>query len=155
MKKIWNDDKSLSENLGKVLPKLTQEFFQHGQAAVKRGSSWRDLHGFRLAAKRYRYSLELFLPLYGPGLKVKVEVLRGLQRLLGQINDCVTARRLLKDIRGTEATRASLEKRMERKASELRRYWKEHFEPERTEAVWSTYLARHGRTIYPGTDDKK
>lgn len=145
MSRLWNDEKPLAKNLRKVLPRLTEEFFQHGRAAMKRKTSWQDLHGFRLAAKRYRYSLELFLPLYGPGLKVKMEVLRGLQRLLGEINDCVTARGLLKGIDGTENTRAALEKRMERKAAELRRYWKKHFEPEHTMAAWSSYLARYSR----------
>jgi CHAD domain-containing protein len=147
MKQIWNDDKPLSENLRKVLPKLTREFFRHGRAAMKSETSWQDLHGFWLAAKRYRYSLELFLPLYGPGLKVKLEEMGGLQRLLGEINDCVTARHLLKGIDGTKDTRVSLEKRMASKAAELRRYWKQHFEPERTEVGWSAYLARYNRTI--------
>jgi CHAD domain-containing protein len=147
MKKIWNDDKPLSENLRKVLPKLTGEFFKHGRNAVKRETSWQDLHAFRLAAKRYRYSLELFLPLYGPGLKLKVEEVRSLQRLLGEINDCVTARDLLKDIDGTAHTRASLQKRMQSKAAEFRRYWKQHFEPEQTEAAWNAYLARYDRAM--------
>ena len=155
MKKTWNDDRPLSENLRKVLPKLTGEFFKLGRDAVKKEASWQDLYGFRLAAKRYRYSLELFLPLYGPGLKVKVEEVRGLQRLLGEINDCVTARQLLKDIGGTKDTRASLEKRMESKAAEFRRYWKQHFEPEQTEAAWNAYLARYDRAMATSTNAGK
>ncbi|HUS05589.1 MAG TPA: CHAD domain-containing protein [Bryobacteraceae bacterium] len=145
MKQLWNGGRSLTENLRKRLPELTEDFLKHGHLAMRHKKSGRHLHGFRLAVKRYRYTLELFLPVFGPGLQAKLEILRQLQRLMGEINDCVTARKLLKQIPGAKASREALEKRMIRKAAVLRRYWKEQFEPAETTAAWCAYFERYGR----------
>ncbi|MBI3946926.1 MAG: CHAD domain-containing protein [Armatimonadetes bacterium] len=47
-----------------------------------------ELHAMRIAAKRLRYTMELFAPLYEDGLKPPLQGVRALQELLGDIHDC-------------------------------------------------------------------
>ncbi len=46
------------------------------------------LHDMRIAAKRLRYGLEVFHPLFGPYAKQAIKVVKGLQSVLGDIHDC-------------------------------------------------------------------
>ena len=48
------------------LPRLAEAFFREGRRAASQEASAKQLHKFRLAAKRFRYTLELFAELYGP-----------------------------------------------------------------------------------------
>ena len=50
----------------------------------------RQLHQFRLQAKRFRYTLELFERFYGSEMANGAEILKELQDRLGAINDCAT-----------------------------------------------------------------
>ncbi len=47
-----------------------------------------ELHAMRIAAKRLRYTLEIFSPLYDSELKSYLKVMRQVQELLGDIHDC-------------------------------------------------------------------
>ena len=47
-----------------------------------------ELHAMRIAAKRLRYTLEVFAPLYDDGLKEFLKLARAVQDLLGEIHDC-------------------------------------------------------------------
>ena len=47
-----------------------------------------ELHAMRIAAKRLRYTMEYFAPLYKNELKSNLKVLRTSQELLGDIHDC-------------------------------------------------------------------
>ena len=47
-----------------------------------------ELHAMRIAAKRLRYTLEIFSPLYESELKPYLKVMRQIQELLGNIHDC-------------------------------------------------------------------
>lgn len=48
----------------------------------------RELHLMRIAAKRLRYSLEVFTPLYPDHLENILEIMRSIQTGLGEIRDC-------------------------------------------------------------------
>ncbi len=45
-------------------------------------------HAMRIAAKRLRYTLEIFAPLYDNKLKKPIKVVKDIQEMLGQIHDC-------------------------------------------------------------------
>ena len=45
-------------------------------------------HQMRIAAKRLRYTMEMFQPLYGETLQDRVAVVKDLQDRLGQLHDC-------------------------------------------------------------------
>ncbi len=47
-----------------------------------------ELHAMRISAKRFRYTLETFAPLFEDGLKEYVKALRSGQDMLGIIHDC-------------------------------------------------------------------
>jgi len=47
-----------------------------------------DHHAMRIAAKRLRYTLEIFAPLFDDGLKAELKVLKRLQEALGNLHDC-------------------------------------------------------------------
>lgn len=47
-----------------------------------------ELHAMRISAKRLRYTLEVFAPLYSSNLKKPIQVVRQIQEMLGIIHDC-------------------------------------------------------------------
>lgn len=47
-----------------------------------------DHHAMRIAAKRLRYTLEIFAPLFDDGLKSELRALKRLQEALGELHDC-------------------------------------------------------------------
>jgi CHAD domain-containing protein len=47
-----------------------------------------ELHAMRIAAKRLRYTMEVFEPLYQDDLKQPIKTARKVQTLLGDIHDC-------------------------------------------------------------------
>jgi CHAD domain-containing protein len=100
-------------------------------------------HKFRLETKRFRYTLELFQPCYGPGLEERLKWLRNMQDLLGEINDCATTQKLL----GSQPIGVSkfLERRMALKARALRMCWQQAIDGAGQEKQWTNYLARFAR----------
>ena len=47
-----------------------------------------ELHAMRIAAKRLRYTMEIFAPLYQDELKQQLKTVRNVQTMLGDIHDC-------------------------------------------------------------------
>lgn len=142
----WNAAVSTGENARRELPRLAREFFARGRAAASPTASPAELHAFRLASKRFRYSLELFLPLYGPRLAQRVDQVRKIQGLLGDRQDCVVLSERLKKKDGSPASlRATLEKlNADGRALEekFRRHWHATFDAPGEEAAWLRYLSR-------------
>lgn len=58
-----------------------QPFVDHPESIL-------ELHDMRIAAKRLRYTLELFAPLYKDGFKSWLKSLKEVQDLLGYMHDC-------------------------------------------------------------------
>ena len=142
----WNVAISTGENARRALPRVAREFFELGRVAAAPEASPAQLHAFRLAATRFRYSLELFLVLYGPRLAERVEQVRRIQSMLGDRQDCVVlAERLKKASHGDGAADEILRKlNAEGDALEekFRRYWNGTFDAPGVEAAWGRYLAR-------------
>ena len=143
---LWSAKKSPEENARARLPELAAEFFAGGRKAAIETSAT-ALHDFRLNVKRFRYMIEAFRPLYGPGLETRLEALRKVQQLLGALNDCATTGRMLRASghAATEEVQSVLvfvEKRGQAKTRKFRKYWTEEFDREGEEAKWVTYLAR-------------
>jgi len=142
MKHKWNDRTSMRQNLQETMPRLVREYFKAGRKAMKPKTTWDEMHDFRLLTKRFRYTLELFRPVYGPGLDRRLESLRKLQQFLGEINDSVTAQGLIRKMEGLEEMRESLARRAEKKTAELRDYWPETFDKAGEMERWIDYLVR-------------
>ena len=139
----WSESAALEENLSEVLPRMAKKWFRAGDAAMKSGVPWEEMHDFRLLTKRFRYTLEIFQPLYGPSLAGRITLLRKLQTHLGRINDCVTTRSLLPDDDGAEILGRELQRRAEKETEELRRYWAKTFAGPGPLAAWRNYLSRY------------
>lgn len=142
----WDPALTTGANARLHLPAITREFFAAGRELLAGPAAPADLHMFRLAAKRFRYTLELFRPLYGRGLEQKLEAVRRIQSLLGKRQDCeVLAGRLRLPAQTSENLRAALEK-CERQGlkleQEFRSYWLDVFDAPGHELSWARYFAR-------------
>jgi len=146
----WNGWAGPAANAASELPRLTADFFAQVRAHLAARPSPEQLHRVRLAAKRLRYTLELFRPCYGPGLEARIERLRGLQQVLGEINDCAATRRVLDPAMRATPQRAQAERflaaRLRKKTAELRTLWTEVLDAPGEEAQWTRYLARNARS---------
>src|SRR5579863_8212648 len=85
---VWDGSKGPAQNASVKLPELSKRYFRAGHALLRGTPSPEALHRFRLETKRFRYTLELFRPCYGPGLDRRLAKLREIQTHLGEISDC-------------------------------------------------------------------
>jgi CHAD domain-containing protein len=65
-----------------------EEFLSH-KDYIKQPDRTDELHAMRITAKRLRYTMEIFAPLYEDELKRPIEAIREVQTILGDFNDCV------------------------------------------------------------------
>jgi CHAD domain-containing protein len=135
---IWNMDDSPEDNLRRILPESAAEFFAAGTAAAVAGVSLPALHQFRLNCKRFRYTLELFEPFYGPEMSPASAAMKGVQDRLGAINDCAVTIGLLA---GDRRAVAAVRKHLNPNIVEFRRYWQSQFAPDKL-AWWKRWLGR-------------
>jgi CHAD domain-containing protein len=140
MKKLWKNSKTLKLNLQKQLPELTAEYFEAGRIALAAGTSWHDMHQFRLATKRFRYTLETFSAAYGPGLQARIAALKQIQTFLGDINDCIVTGNILEPFPDTADLRATLAEKADSKTRKLRSYWLREFDAAGQQQHWIRYL---------------
>lgn len=138
--KLWKRKQTLRDNLQRVLPAMAAEYFEAGRAAFAEGSTWTEMHQFRLQTKRFRYTLEIFQAAYGPGLEARIEGLRFVQTELGDINDSVVTAEMLGDVAGTESTRTELGGKADRRTEKLRKYWTTQFDGPGQYERWARYL---------------
>ena len=134
----WDCSASVGGNARRALPSLGTEFFAAGSAAARKSTDHDQLHQFRLLAKRFRYTLELFQPAFGPEMTRGVRELRGLQDKLGAMNDCVTALVLIAD---NPSAVSAIEKLLTERENACRTHWREHFDA-RQKAWWLDWLSR-------------
>lgn len=154
-KSTWDPTRTSSENASVVLPRLAQKFFSRGRKLIREKTPDKKLHGFRLRAKRFRYTLELFKPCYGPTLDKYVSAIRRLQDHLGTMNDCAATLALLRtpglrEQAGTRQLKDALKRRITNERADLFAYWQSHFAGEGVEKRWMGYLERYaGRVAMP------
>jgi CHAD domain-containing protein len=94
------------------------------------------MHRLRLEAKRVRYTLELFEPVYGEKTRLILESLKELQDKLGAINDCATTIEMVRRNRGAAVAVRRLAGERE---AEFRGHWKRHF-GSRERVQWKAVL---------------
>lgn len=109
-----------------TLPRLAQRFFETGHAASSEHSG-EKLHEFRIRAKKFRYTLELFLPLYGPKAEEWTREIKSVQTILGAMNDYRSVLAMAADFGCGRKLKASLKRSERRKIRQFREEWTEHF----------------------------
>src|SRR5438105_3271483 len=80
-----------SVNARRKLPELASAYFVEIRERLGGDLTTGQMHRMRLASKRFRYTLELFKPCYAAGLQRRLDELRKLQDILGDLNDAVTS----------------------------------------------------------------
>jgi CHAD domain-containing protein len=133
---------SVGETAQRIFPRLTKAFFERGNRAARKESSAAELHRFRLATKKFRYTLELFEALYGPALEPALEQLRAVQSLLGDVSDCETVREMVAREGGHREVEARLRKRCRGKIQAFRRLWQQQFGGPDSRRQWVERLVR-------------
>jgi CHAD domain-containing protein len=107
----------------RALVPSTAQFFKARNAAAKPEATDREMHKFRLTAKRLRYTLEIFGPVAGRQWEQRIEQIRGLQEHLGATNDCVVTRELI------DRPNAGLERLLRRRVEAFHKALSRHFLP--------------------------
>jgi CHAD domain-containing protein len=135
-----------------LLPRLAERFFARGRRAARPDATAGDLHCFRLAAKHFRYTLELFRPVYGPGLDRRMAAVRRIQQILGEANDCATARDLVlaggeKTSRIARNVTAFIDHRAALLAAQFRDFWAATFDRPGEQQRWTEYLTRYAGRV--------
>ena len=142
----WNSRLGAAENARRKLPEIVEAYFKDVREMLARNPAPAELHAVRLATKRLRYTLELFRPCYGRGLEQRIASLRQLQQILGEVNDCAAAERLIaSDVPASEGRRrveTFLHRRAAAKAAALRRHWRDSFDAPGREHWWLDYLLK-------------
>ena len=128
---------SAVENARVVLPKMARKYFEAGRKAIEGKRPPEELHGFRLETKQFRYTLELFRPLYGPTMDRYLKALRELQSTLGKVSDYQAIQRVLPN---DSDLQAKIEHALKGKVKDLRHSWRA-FDSEGQLKRWRTYLA--------------
>lgn len=146
----WDEKADAIENARVLLPAVVTDYFSLGRELLASDPEPAELHALRLASKKLRYTLELFRPIYGPGLKMRIEALKAVQQILGEINDTVAAERTIESVLvgpTAESRRAAqfFRKRGGAKAQEFRNHWTTVFDAPGQERWWNDYLARQAR----------
>lgn len=130
---------TVEEAAERKLPRMAKGFFNCGKKAAQDAGSARELHAFRIITKKFRYTLELLAPVYGPGLSDRVERIKSLQSVLGGINDCVTVRQLIAQPAGS-AVDDELKKKQRKQTRRFQRQWTEEFAGHENTRQWIAYL---------------
>ncbi len=142
----WDAEGSPASNARTALPKLARRWFETGRRAAGPAVRDNDLHAFRLETKHFRYTLELFRPVYGPGLVRLIELLRALQGSLGDVNDCVIAEAYIKKVIANPDERRIVKKhlaaRAQRRRAKFRCLWRDAFSTPQERERWIRYLSR-------------
>ena len=107
----------------RMLPRMAKEYFNRGRAAARDKAPAEELHRFRIAAKNFRYTLDLFAPLYGASTKDLIQQLKGIQTLLGEINDCATVRSMVSRHHCSRQILDALKKRQSKKTEQFHKKW--------------------------------
>jgi CHAD domain-containing protein len=106
-----------------VVREMATEFLMLGKKAASPATSARELHRFRIASKKFRYTLELVEPFYGARLAPWLDRVKAVQSILGDANDCETVRRMVSRWDAGEGLIAKLDERQNRKLRKFRREW--------------------------------
>ena len=134
----WKPSQNASENARALLPKVVEKYFKAGREAAHRKLAPHELHRFRLATKRLRYTLELFRPVYGPRLDARIRLLRELQSTLGKLSDYHSIQTILE---GDKAVEAKLQRAAKKTLKEFQQQWKA-FDSDGQLKRWKAYFTR-------------
>src|ERR1041385_1401067 len=133
----WKSSRNIPQNAATLLPKVVEKYFKAGRKASEGNRTPSQLHKFRLKTKQFRYTLELFRPIYGKPLEQHLDTLHELQSVLGKLSDHETVRQTLD---GDSTIEAKLEHATRRKLKEFHDRWAE-FDKDGQLEEWKKFLS--------------
>ncbi len=101
--KLTQPDAPLRDSAPVILVRL-QEMYDFAPA-IRDPQNVRELHDMRIAAKRLRYTMELFAPVFGKNFAQTLKVVEDIQERLGAIHDADVIVPLLEDAQEKETER--------------------------------------------------
>jgi CHAD domain-containing protein len=125
-----------------AMPRLAQNLFDAGEEAASHSSVER-LHDFRILVKKFRYALELFVPVYGSVAEGWMREIRSVQSILGAINDYHSVLSIAGDVGRSNKLQGALKKSERRKIRQFHEIWNERFSRP-TAARWIRALRSAG-----------
>ena len=143
----WDEAASAGGNARAHLPAVAAGYFLEGRKLLEGSPTPKELHSFRLRTKRLRYTLELFRSCYGSSLEQRLETLRDIQTLLGNINDCAAAQHIAAATLSAKSPQLIklqrfLNARSTRLTAAFRKHWREKFDAPGREDWLVGFLAR-------------
>ena len=141
----WNPRGGTAANARRRLPELAAAYFAEARTLLGQVSDPAGLHRLRLISKRFRYTLELFRPYYPPAMSERIDALKRVQDVLGEINDTVVTVGLIAEMPGSVRMRRYLEELAAEKAVAFRSEWTERFDAPGSEAWWTDFLSSSAR----------
>jgi CHAD domain-containing protein len=115
---------SVEETADRVLPAVARECLKRGVTAAE-GASPEQLHRFRISAKKLRYTVELFASKDARSLRAWLGQIKKVQTLLGDINDCETARQMASRFGGGKKLDAQIKRAQEKRVKDFHQHWTE------------------------------
>jgi CHAD domain-containing protein len=111
----------------RTLEPMLEEFTSRGKRTLGPKASIEKIHRLRIEAKKVRYTLELFAPVYGASLDGWMERLKSLQNVLGTISDCESVREMIERQGGDRRIESALRRKVSGKLEEFRQLWADSF----------------------------
>lgn len=138
------DPATLPKEVAGQLQLTAGEYLKRGRRAARKSSTPRQQHKFRIFAKKFRYSLENFLP--QGAHETHLKQVRMVQSILGDANDYLTVRGLLEHSahiskENLERMCDALDKKRDRKVKKFRRRWRKQFGSKQDRLTWREELA--------------
>lgn len=135
------DDTYAADVAGHLLAWHVTNFFESGRHILNQNDV-AAIHEFRIAAKQFRYLIEVFSSVYDEAVERKLKALKKLQDDLGRLNDIVTARSLIQPQNPIREIMEWLQKEEEKAHSALVTHWKEQMDLPEKEDEWKLFFSR-------------
>jgi CHAD domain-containing protein len=118
---------TIQQEARKVTPKVAGKFLERGKKAARTNASLDDLHACRIAARKFRYALELLGPRNNSPLNTWLADIKRVQTMLGDITDFQAARELVASYPVADEFDSWLKKRQRKATNAFRKFWEETF----------------------------
>jgi CHAD domain-containing protein len=106
---------------------VLREFVSRGKRALSPKAAVERIHRLRIEAKKLRYTLELFAPVFGTSFDGWLERIKTLQDILGVIGDCETVRKMIERLGGDRRIESALRRKVRRRMEAFRQLWTDSF----------------------------
>ena len=138
---------TVEERAGEILPVLAKRLIALSRGSPRgKGDRLEHLHQLRIAAKKMRYTLELFISLNPTLIREWLGQLKRLQSALGSINDLEIVHDIVLKEHASKRLCAELIRRRDRKVEEFESHGQAEFAGLGSAAQWSKNLAGLARS---------